>query len=319
MADPLLLSYELVVAEQEAGMRLDRFLVLRSLPHSRSQMKRMIEGQACLVNGEAARPARRLKAADTVCFTPPPPAPQEALPEQIPLSVLFEDASVIVVDKPAGMVVHPAAGHAGGTLVNALLGHCPLAPGGDPFRPGIVHRLDKLTSGVMVASKTEQATESLARQFAAHSVERRYWTVVEGHLAQPQGCFETLHGRRPNDRLRFSSRVQRGRRAVTHYRVLRPLRGATLVEARLETGRTHQVRVHFADVGHPVLGDPLYGRPPTADPARQAAARLGRQALHARVLAFDHPRSGQRLRYVTPPPPDMQDLIAALTAEQGAP
>jgi 23S rRNA pseudouridine1911/1915/1917 synthase len=309
-------SYELVVTEAEAGQRLDHYLTARSLPISRSQLKRHIDEGRCTVDGEPARPARKLHAGQQVSLELPPPEPDDALPEQIPLAVLFEDDQLIVIDKPAGLVVHPAAGHKSGTLVNALLGHCEGLSGvGGVQRAGIVHRLDRLTSGVMVASKTDEAHLGLAQQFAVHSVERRYLAAVAGR-PPAEGTFETLHGRHPTDRKRFSSRCKTGRRAVTHYRVLEALRGASLVEARLETGRTHQVRVHFAEAGHPVLGDPVYGRPPADPVAREQGKLLGRQALHAQVLAFDHPRTGERLRFVTPPPPDMQRLLAALREQK---
>jgi 23S rRNA pseudouridine1911/1915/1917 synthase len=283
---------------------------------SRSQVKRLLDQGHCTVNDQVCRPAKRLKANDRVIITVPPPEPDQALPEAIDLAVLYEDEQVIVVDKPPGMVVHPASGHRRGTLVNALLSHCSGLSGiGGKLRPGIVHRLDKLTSGVMVASKTDEAHISLAEQFARHDVERRYLTVVAGKLAG-SGTFDTRHGRHPKDRKRFSGRVERGRRAVTHYRVLAFLRGASLVEATLETGRTHQVRVHFAEAGHAVLGDPIYGRPPRDRVARDRANELGRQALHARVLGFIHPKTGQPLRFASPPPPDMQRLIAALDLEE---
>jgi 23S rRNA pseudouridine1911/1915/1917 synthase len=231
--------------------------------------------------------------------------------------VLYEDEQLIVVDKPAGMVVHPAAGHSSGTLVNALLGHCDNLSGiGGVLRPGIVHRLDKLTSGVLVASKTDEAHQGLAEQFSVHTVERRYVVVVAGRLAAARGTFDTFHGRHPTDRKRYTSRCDRGRRAVTHYEVRQPLRGASLVQATLETGRTHQVRVHFADAGHPVLGDPVYGRPPGHPEARRQGRALGRQALHAQVLGFVHPVTGQRLRFASPPPPDMQVVISALSLER---
>jgi 23S rRNA pseudouridine1911/1915/1917 synthase len=230
--------------------------------------------------------------------------------------VLYEDEQLIVVDKPAGMVVHPAAGHSSGTLVNALLGHCDNLSGvGGVLRPGIVHRLDKLTSGVLVASKTDEAHQGLAEQFSAHTVERHYVVVVSGRPKSARGSFDTFHGRHPTDRKRYTSRGDRGRRAVTHYEVKQLLRGASLVQATLETGRTHQVRVHFADAGHPVLGDPVYGRPPGHPEARQQGKALGRQALHARVLGFVHPVTGQRLRFASPPPPDMQLVIQALSLE----
>jgi 23S rRNA pseudouridine1911/1915/1917 synthase len=285
------------------------------MTQTRSQLKRHIDDGLCSVNHEVARPARKLRPGDVVRLTVPPPEPDGALPEEIPLTVLYEDDHLIVIDKPPGLVVHPAAGHRNGTLVNALLGHCKSLSGvGGTVRAGIVHRLDKLTSGVLVASKSDEAHLGLAAQFAAHTVERRYVAVVSGRLTSASGTFDTPYGRHVTDRKRFTGRTRhaRARRAVTHYRVLRRLQGATLVEARLETGRTHQVRVHFSEAGHPLLGDPIYGRPPR-DPAARAAARaLGRQALHAQVLGFDHPSTGERLRFVAAPPRDMQDLIAAL-------
>jgi len=256
---------------------------------------------------------------DAVALRVPPPAPDRALPEAIDLTVLYEDEQLIVVDKPAGMVVHPAAGHSSGTLVNALLGHCDNLSGvGGVLRPGIVHRLDKLTSGVLVASKTDEAHQGLAEQFSTHTVERRYLVVVAGRIEPAQGTFDTFHGRHPTDRKRYTSRCDRGRRAVTHYEVQQQLHGANLVQATLETGRTHQVRVHFADAGHPVLGDPVYGRPPSDAEARKQGMELARQALHARVLGFVHPTTGQRLRFASPPPPDMLAMIAALALDEDA-
>jgi 23S rRNA pseudouridine1911/1915/1917 synthase len=215
------------------------------------------------------------------------------------------------------MVVHPAPGHARGTLVGALLAHCDQLSGvGGQLRPGIVHRLDKLTSGVMVASKSDAAHEGLAQQFRRHSIERAYLALVAGRPAPASGAFHTLHARHPRDRKRFTTRCTRGRAAVTHYRVLRPLPGASLVEARLETGRTHQVRVHFAEHGHKVLGDPVYGRLPAQSPLlRRAGQMLGRQALHAHVLGFDHPLTGRALRFVSPLPPDIRAVIALLEGD----
>ena len=303
-----------MVAEAEGGQRLDQYLAARELPHSRSQIKRHLDAKCCEVNQRPARPATRLKPGDTVAYAPPPLRPASVQPEDIPLSVLFEDQHLIVVDKPAGMVVHPAPGHDHGTLVAALLARCGDLSGiGDELRPGIVHRLDKLTSGVMVATKNDGAHRALAAQFKSHSIERRYLALVAGHIDPGSGCYRTLHGRHPTDRKRFTSRCERGRRAATHYRVIARLHGASLVEARLETGRTHQVRVHFADHCHALLGDPVYGRPPADKAAREAARTLGRQALHAQLLGFDHPQTGQRLQFMSPPPPDMRAAIDALT------
>jgi 23S rRNA pseudouridine1911/1915/1917 synthase len=270
------------------------------------------------VNGQAARAATRLKPGDCVRFAPPPPKPVEDLPEDLPLAIVFEDRHLIVLDKPPGLVVHPATSHERGTLVNALLHHCrgePLAFAiGGERRPGIVHRLDKDTSGVMVVAKDEPTLVGLQAQFAAHSLDRRYLALVEGVVAE-EGTYKTRHGRHVRDRKKFSSRpslIRGGKPAVTHWRVVERLLGATLVEVRLETGRTHQIRVHFADHGHPVVGDPTYGRPPRDAKLRAIAADLGRQALHAARLGFVHPVTGEELSFETAPPVDMRRALEAL-------
>jgi len=268
------------------------------------------------VDGEVVRsPSRKVRAGEVVRFSPPPPAPVEDRPEAIPLAILYEDAHLIVIDKPPGLVVHPATSHASGTLVNALLHHCgpdALAIGGER-RPGIVHRLDKDTSGVMVVAKDEPTLIALQAQFHAHSLTRRYLALVEGVVPE-SGTFRTRYGRDPRDRKKFSSRVAAGKRAVTHWTVVERLVGATLVEVRLETGRTHQIRVHFSDHGHPVVGDRTYGRRPRDERVRAVADRLARQALHATILGFVHPGTGEPLQLETPPPADMQGAIAALRA-----
>lgn len=309
--------FEFIVEPSEANTRLDIFLASRDLPISRSQIKRGIDNGACLINGAQARPSKKLKAGDKVRFDLPPPEPDEAEPQNIPLTILYEDEHVLVLDKPAGMVVHPAVGHRQGTLVNALLAHCgELALVGGKWRAGIVHRLDKLTSGVMVASKTDAAHVALQTQFSEHTIERRYVAIVSGELKADSGIFDTRHGRHPTERKRFTTRVAQGRRAITHWRVLKRFRGATLVEAKLQTGRTHQVRVHFAEHGHPVLGDPVYGKPPKSEFVRKLGQQLGRQALHAQVLAFDHPLTGERLRFVSELPRDMQEALNKLAEEK---
>jgi 23S rRNA pseudouridine1911/1915/1917 synthase len=266
------------------------------------------------VNGQAVRsPSRKVRAGEKVVFVPPPPVAVEDRPEEIPLSILFEDAHLIVIDKPAGLVVHPATSHQAGTLVNALLHHCgdSLKGVGGERRPGIVHRLDKDTSGVMVVAKDEPTLTALQEQFHAHNLERRYLAIVEGVVAE-RGSFKTKYGRDPRDRKKFSSRVSIGKRAVTHWEVKERFAGATLVEVRLETGRTHQIRVHFKDAGHPLLGDSQYGRPPRDAKLRTVAHQLGRQALHAHVLGIVHPITNDKLRWQTAPPPDFQAALAAL-------
>ena len=300
-----------------SGQRLDVWLSSRpGLPYSRAQVQRRITEGEVTVAGQVVRsPSRRVSANERVVFRPPPPAPSSDLPEDIPLTVLFEDRHLIVLDKPAGLVVHPATSHEGGTLVNALLHHVgdelsELDIGGER-RPGIVHRLDKDTSGVMVVAKDEPTLVGLQEQFAAHSLTRRYLALVEGVIPE-QGTYRTLFGRHPVDRKRFSSRVKSGKTAVTHWIVVERLPGATLLEARLETGRTHQIRVHFADHGHPVVGDPVYGRRPKDVRIKAIAAKLQRQALHAAVLGFTHPVTGQHLEFRTEPPPDFQRAVEAL-------
>jgi 23S rRNA pseudouridine1911/1915/1917 synthase len=272
------------------------------------------------VNGSVVlSPSRKMRAGEVVLFVPPPPTPVEDRPEAIALAVLYEDECLIVIDKPAGMVVHPATSHQQGTLVNALLHHCgdSLRGVGGERRPGIVHRLDKDTSGVMVVAKDEPTLVALQAQFHGHTLERRYLALVEGVVAE-SGTFKTRYGRDPNDRKKFSSRVASGKRAVTHYRVIERFAGATLIEARLETGRTHQIRVHFRDAGHPLIGDRVYGRPPRDALLRSVALELGRQALHAHVLGITHPRSGEFLRWETVVPADFAAALAALRAKTGA-
>jgi 23S rRNA pseudouridine1911/1915/1917 synthase len=244
--------------------------------------------------------------------------PSEATPDaSVRFEVLYSDDDLVVVDKPSGLVVHPARGHAGGTLVNGLLAlglfaaHGPaMREGEDHERPGIVHRLDKGTTGVMVVARTPSAREALKAQFQAHTIERAYVAIVVGDASD--GTFATLHGRDPRDRLRFTSRVRQGKRAVTHIRVVERLRGATLVECTLETGRTHQIRMHLSESGTPVLGDPVYGRPARHPWLRDRAERLGHQALHARVLGFVHPRTGANVRFTADPPEDFRATVEAL-------
>ncbi len=289
------------------------WLAARGLPYSRSQLRRRIEEGEVRVGGQPAKPARKLHANERVRFVPPPPTVTEDLPEDIPLAILYEDAHLIVIDKPAGLVVHPATSNQSGTLVNALLHHCGDSLGGvgGERRPGIVHRLDKDTSGVMVVAKDEPTLVALQVQFHEHTLTRRYLALVEGVVPE-RGTYKTRYGRDPRDRKKFSSRVTSGKRAVTHWTVVERFAGATLVEARLETGRTHQIRVHFKDDGHPLVGDATYGRPPRDPKLRAIAAALGRQALHAHVLGIVHPATGKYLEWKTAPPEDFQKALDSL-------
>lgn len=307
----------------EAGRppeRLDRFLA-ECLPElSRSQVKKLIEEGLVLLRGVVVKAGEKLKGGEAIEVTLPPPAPAEALPQEIPLVVLYEDRHLIVVDKPAGLVVHPAPGHPGGTLVNALLHHCTdLAGVGGELRPGIVHRLDKGTSGVLVAAKDDATHQALSRQFKAHSISRRYVALVHGTVAGEAGSIDRPIGRHPTERKKMSSRARAGRRAVTHWRVLARYDRdrLTLLELRLETGRTHQIRVHLSELNLPVVGDPVYGSVgrlhDLADPElRRRLQQLHRQALHARLLGFVHPASGAYLEFESPLPADMREILEYL-------
>ena len=289
---------------------------------SRAVVQRLIDDGRVTLNGlVAAKAGAKVRASDAIVVRVPPPEPLEVLPEDIPLAVLFEDADLIVLDKPAGLVVHPAPGHAQGTLVNALLFHCTDLSGiGGVLRPGIVHRLDKDTSGVMVATKSDRAHAALGAAFKSKStgqgssIHRAYLAIASPPPPQKQGTLRTLYGRHPVHRKRFSSKVASGKPAVTHYSIVEPLHAGALVELRLETGRTHQIRVHASDHGWPLIGDPVYGRTSSDERVAAAATALGRQALHAHTLAFDHPVTGEHLSFTTPLPPDM---IAARDALRG--
>lgn len=296
------------------GGRVDRALAEAS-GLSRERIKALIAGGRVTMGGAPVASASA-KAAEGAAFTIdlPPAIDPQARPQAIPLSIAYEDDHLIVVDKPAGMVVHPAAGNPDGTLVNALLHHCQgrLAGIGGVARPGIVHRIDKDTSGLLVVAKSDAAHEGLARQFADHSLERAYLAVVAGHPRPASGTVNARIGRSDADRKKMAvlpKDSSRGKHAITHYRVMEMLAGCALVECRLETGRTHQVRVHMSSIGHPLLGDPVYGR--VNQQLRQLLQRIGfaRQALHAAVLGFVHPIDGNRLRFVSEVPPDMRELI----------
>src|SRR4029077_7958545 len=254
-----------------------------------------------------------------VVWAPPPPVPTDVAAEEMPLSIVHEDRFLVVVEKPAGLVVHPAPGHEAGTLVNALLAHCRDLRGiGGELRPGIVHRIDKDTSGRRAAPKHDGRMAAPGPAFTPHTVERVYDALVAGKPPGPGGRIDTLYGRDPRARKKFSSKVRAGKRAVTNWRVVERFEGAARIEARLETGRTHQVRVHLAALGCPLLGDKTYGRTPRDPAVRAVAEALGRQALHARSLGFVHPATGDKLAFSSELPPDMQRALESLRA-LGAP
>jgi len=306
-----------LVHSQDSSKRLDVFLSQKNPALSRSQIKKLIETGKVQIEGRKAKAGLRLRENEVVTLTIPEPRRLEAEAEAIPLKVLYEDRHLIVVDKPAGLVVHPAAGNYSGTLVNALLHRCPdLAGIGGVLRPGIVHRLDKDTSGVLVVAKDDMAHRSLSDQFRKHTAERNYVGIVFGQLSE-EGQVDTPVGRHPTHRKKMSARPRKGREARTYWRVLERFRSFNLAEFRLQTGRTHQVRVHLSSIGHPILGDPLYGgRKRLASveplPLRQGLQRLKRQALHAASLGFVHPLTGDVLKFSSPLPEDIQEAIALL-------
>ncbi|MGB4598542.1 MAG: RluA family pseudouridine synthase [Trichlorobacter sp.] len=311
-------QYLLTVPAGAAGQRLDAFLAGQLPEMSRSTLQRLIEEGQVLLDGRQPRASLKLGGGEQVMVTVPPPVAATPLAEQIPLTVVYEDHDLIVIDKPAGMTVHPGAGVASGTLVNALLAHCTDLSGvGGELRPGIVHRLDKGTSGLLVAAKHDSAHRGLAEQFAAHSIKRLYWALIYGSPATDTGKISGIIGRHPTERLRLSGTARHGKPAATNWRVLERLGTASLVQLRLETGRTHQIRVHLTEAGMPLLGDPLYpdgGRFNNLQDTRLKGliTHLGRQALHARVLGFIHPVSGRYLEFTSEPPEDFGELLTYL-------
>jgi 23S rRNA pseudouridine1911/1915/1917 synthase len=299
-----------------AGWRLDRALAAAVPTLSRERLKTLIRSGAVEAGGKAVRdPAAKVRGEEALRVAVPEPVPAHNEPQDIPLTILFEDEHLLVVDKPAGLVVHPAAGNFDGTLVNALLHHCAgkLSGIGGVARPGIVHRIDKDTSGLLVVAKTDVAHEGLARQFAAHSIDRRYFAIVNGVPRTAQGSVDAPLARSAANRKKIAIvEGHRGKRAVTHWKRLEAFRDAALVECRLETGRTHQVRVHMASIGHPLVGDPVYGRSGKIHGKILKELQFHRQALHATELGFTHPVTKHRISFTSPMPPDMQELMSAL-------
>ena len=304
------------LAPAHAGWRIDRALADAVPTLSRERLKTLIRSGAVAAEGKAVRdPALKVRGEETLRIAVPEPTPAHNIAQDIPLTIVFEDEHLLVVDKPAGLVVHPAAGNLDGTLVNALLHHCggSLSGIGGVARPGIVHRIDKDTSGLLVVAKTDVAHEGLAKQFAAHSIDRRYLAIVSGVPKASEGTVDAPLARSATNRKKIAIvEGKRGKRAVTHWRRLNVLNDAALVECRLETGRTHQVRVHMASIGHPLLGDPVYGRSGKTDGKILKELQFHRQALHAVELGFTHPVTKNRLSFSSPKPPDMQELFNAL-------
>src|SRR5471030_1041929 len=309
---------KIAIARSDAGERLDRVLAARTA-HSRSRLKGLIlDGKVAIGPRTIRDPSYRVNAGDTISLSVPPPEPAETKPEDIPLNIIFEDKEIIVIEKPAGLVVHPAAGHGSGTLVNALIAHCgdSLSGIGGVKRPGIVHRLDKDTSGLLVVAKNDRAHKALAAQFLHREVKKTYLALVHGWLPKPQGTINTPISRDLNRRERMTTKRADGRTAITHWKVLKAMEGKhgkfSLLEVKIETGRTHQIRAHLSSIGHPVAGDALYGAPralPGYVGTASGAASLGRHYLHSFALQFRHPISSKPLSFEQPLPAELKEFL----------
>lgn len=316
-------SFEDVVGPEYEGLRLDVYLAAVVEDASRSFLQKLIKDGRVAVNGDEAKRASRIVAVgDTVVVELPPPPAERPPAEDIPLEIVHEDADLIVINKPSGMVVHPAPGHATGTLVNALMFHCPEinGAGGDLYRPGIVHRIDRYTSGLLVAAKSQAAFLGLAAQVREHAFDRRYLALVRGEFKEGRGRINVPVGRSLSDPGRMSVTGIRGREAVTRFETLERFNVASLVALVLETGRTHQIRVHLRYAGHPVLGDPVYGvtdfeRWPVSLETKAVLSALEGQALHAERLGFEHPVTHETLCFTAPLPADFQRALEALRGQ----
>ncbi|MDD4178441.1 MAG: RluA family pseudouridine synthase [Candidatus Margulisbacteria bacterium] len=305
-------TFEFFVRPEQKGTRLDLFLsLITELDVSRSHVKKLIEDGQVTVNGQAAEPSYKIKNDDRVKIVIPPPPENATLPENIPLNIIFEDNDVIVINKPKGLVVHPAPGNRSGTLVNALLAHCDhLATVGAPLRPGIVHRLDKDTSGVLVVAKTDQAYRSLIKQIKDRTVEKTYLALVHGTLKNNSGIIDARIGRHPVQRMKMAviertggkSQGSRGRDALTTYKVIKRAAKYSLLEVKIKTGRTHQIRVHLSHLGHPVVGDQTYGK-------KRDEFNAAGQLLHAYKLSFNHPTTGERVEFKAEMPDEMKRIV----------
>lgn len=314
-------SLYLVVPSNKNNDRVDRFVSETVEDLTRSRVQALIKAGLITINGDTCKPNSKVREGDKLAVFLPPPEITEAIPQDIPLNIVYEDRELIVINKPANMVVHPGIGNPDKTLVNALLHHCDDLSGvGGIERPGVVHRIDKDTSGLLVFSKTDTAHQALSIQFRNHTINRRYRCMVHGLLPSGQGTIESIYGRHPTDRKKFTStRITRGKQAITHWRIQESFGGLiTLLELKLETGRTHQIRVHMADAGYPVVGDQMYGSSPrkakqSGDPYLQEILQpIKRQMLHAYRLGFRHPVTNEKLLFEVPDPKDFAHLLEQL-------
>lgn len=297
--------YDWTIEPSDAGERIDKYISLQNEDWSRSQVQTWIKEGRVTVDGEPVKSNYKLQAEDELTLRVPPPREMAILPEPMPLDIVYEDSDVVVVNKPRGLVVHPAPGHYSGTLVNGLLAHCKDLSGiNGVLRPGIVHRIDKDTSGLLMVAKNDKAHMGLAEQLKAHSVNRTYVAIVHGVIQHEMGTIEAPIGRDPKNRQQMAVVFENSKHAVTHFIVQERFKDYTLVELKLETGRTHQIRVHMKYIDHPLAGDPKYGPKQTLE--------LNGQALHAKTLGFVHPRTGERLEFEAPLPEDLEQMIAYL-------
>lgn len=307
-----MISHRVQVQEKDSGKRID-VLAVEETGITRSQIQRLIKKGLLLVDNRTVSQNYRVKAGDIIVLTAPSSSGEQLIAEAIPIEILYMDEHLVVVNKPSGMVVYPAAGHSSGTLMNVLLYHCKKleAPGG-PLRPGIVHRLDKDTSGVMVVALDSAAYYSLAEQFKQRTINRRYVALIYGNPKENSGHISLAIGRSETDRKKMSTRVRRGKEALTIWKVIERFRHTAFIEAKLRTGRTHQIRVHFASIGHPVLGDRAYGKKIEMETKERGKLTFPRQMLHAESLGFIHPVTGEYLEFHSPLPEDMEESIKQL-------
>lgn len=297
----------LTVSPEDAGVRIDKYLAEQLPDITRSYLQKLLKDGSVQMNGKPVKASTKTAVGALIALTIPEPEEPEILPEDIPLDILYEDSDVILINKPKDMVVHPAAGHYTGTLVNALMYHCKgdLSGINGVLRPGIVHRIDKDTTGVLIVCKNDRAHNALAEQLKEHSITRKYRAIVCGNLKEDEGTVDAPLGRHPQDRKKMAIVRSGGKRAVTHYRVLERFGNYTYIECRLETGRTHQIRVHMASLGHPLLGDEIYGR-------AKSPFKLEGQTLHAMVLGFIHPTTGEYMEFEAPLPEYFEKLLEKL-------